>query len=569
MVFNNKHGQLGGFGLAVILLLVSSVAVAAPVTAKLDRSSAVVGETVTLVLHTGDTDQSLDTDLSVLQADFDVLNRRSETQMSFVNGRQTASVRLVITLEPKHAGNLLIPALKFPGASSSPLVLKVSAAPTLAPGDAEPVFIEVTVHPESGPYYVLSQVSLMVRIFYQANLTEAAINPPAPTQASVRLLDEVPYQSDRNGERYRVLERRYAIFPERSGTLTIPSMELSGRLIERPSDRLWQPKVRGRRVRVESEPLTLEISPRPAGYTGDFWLPARRIMLSQQISDNEKLRVGEPITRTVILDAMGLEENMLEEPVWPEVPASRIYPDQPQGISRDDGEWVLGHKEFRYAIVPEEPGELVLPEIRLDWWDTVANRQRTAVLPEHRVNVLPSELSPSASVLPQSAVMPDASITAATANTALSANAVLWKATTGTFAVLWLLTLFIYFRRGPVAPQPKGANGSTTLDEKELLKQFQQACQKGNTSAARKDLGQWIRNYAPETLRGSMRDFGASCCEPTLETAIAELDACGFAGDDGGAWKGDALWAAFKRWQSKASRSQKSEIGVRPDLYKS
>ena len=90
-----------------------------PVTAKLDRSSAVVGETVTLVLQTSDTDQSLDTDLSVLQADFDVLNRRSETQMSFVNGRQTASVRLVITLEPKREGNLLIPALKFPGASST------------------------------------------------------------------------------------------------------------------------------------------------------------------------------------------------------------------------------------------------------------------------------------------------------------------------------------------------------------------------------------------------------------------------------------------------------------------
>jgi len=297
MIFINFHGQLRGLALAVSLLLVYSVAQAAPVTARLDRSSAVVGETVTLVLQTSDTDQSLDTDLSVLQADFDVLNRRSETQMSFVNGRQTASVRLVITLEPKHQGNLLIPALQFPGASSSPLYLKVSAAPTLAPGAAEPVFIEVTVQPESGPYYVLSQISLMVRIFYQANLTEAAINPPAPAQASVRLLDEVPYQSDRNGERYRVLERRYAIFPERSGTLTIPAMQLSGRLIERPSDRLWQPTVRGRRVRIESEPLTLDISPRPSAYTGDFWLPARRITLSQQISDNEKLHVGEPVTR--------------------------------------------------------------------------------------------------------------------------------------------------------------------------------------------------------------------------------------------------------------------------------
>jgi len=567
MVFNLLRGQMSRLALGLVLLMAFSVAQAAAVSAKLDRSSAVVGETVTLVLQTNDTDQALDTDLSVLQKDFDVLGQRSETQMSFVNGRQTASVRVVITLEPKHAGNLLIPALRFPGATSAPTYLKVSEAPALAPGAAEPVFIEVTVQPESGPYYVLSQLSLLVRIFYQANLTEAAINPPAPEQASVRLLDEVPYQSDRNGQRYRVLERRYAIFPERSGTLVIPPMQLSGRLIEKPSDRLWQPQVRGRRVRVESEPLNLEIKPRPAGFTGDFWLPARRITLSQQISDNDKLHVGEPVTRTVILDAVGLEENMLEEPAWPDVPSVRIYPDQPQGISRDDGEWVLGHKEFRYAIVPENAGELVLPEVRLDWWDTVANEQRTAVLPEHRVNVLPSELSPAAIVPPPAVTgVPDVSNGAMVSTESLPGNALLWKTTTGLFAFLWLLTLFFYFRRAPVVAT-NGKNGSVSLDEKELLKQIHQACQKGDASSARKDLSQWIRNYAPQGMRGSMRDFGAVCGEAGLQSAIAELDACGFADESVGTWNGDTLWTAIKQWQGRKNDSRNSEIGDSPKLY--
>ena len=568
MVFSQTRKLLVKLVLAVVLLLVYSLAQAVAVTAKLDRSSAVVGETVTLVLETSDTSQSLDADFSVLQADFDVLNRRSETQMSFVNGTQTASVRLVITLEPKREGNLLIPALKFPGASSNPLTLKVSAAPTLAPGAAEPVFIEVTVQPEEGPYYVLSQISLMVRIFYQANLTEAAINPPAPAQASVRLLDEVPYQSDRNGERYRVLERRYAIFPERSGSLTIPAMQLSGRLIERPSDRLWQPTVRGRRVQVESEPLILEISPRPPSFTGDFWLPARRITLSQQISDNEKLHVGEPITRTVIVDAVGLEENMLEEPVWPEVSEARIYPDQPQGISRDDGEWVLGHKEFRYAIVPEQPGELVLPEIRLDWWDTVAHQQRTAVLPEHRVNVLPSEMSTSAS-MPPSAVngISEVPMGVSGEHTGLPARTALWKASTAGFAVLWLLTLFFYFRRGGNGAVPAVSNRSVSLGETELLNRLRQACRNNDASAARKDLAQWIRNYAPPAQRGSMRDFGSVCGDSILQVAIAELDASGFADDADGLWKGETLWQALKQWQARVNRPQTAKVGEKPDLY--
>ena len=556
------------FTLTMILLVSWSTTQAAEVSAKLDRSNAVVGETVTLTLQTSDTDQSLDTDLSALEADFDVLDRRSETQMSFVNGRKTAYVRLVVTLEPKRAGNLRIPALTFPGATSAPLMLKVTAAPSLAPGDPEPVFIEVTVLPDTGPYYVLSQVGLMVRIFYQANLTEAAINPPAPTQASVRLLDEVPYQADRNGVKYRVLERRYAIFPERSGTLTIPPMQLTGRLIERPSDRLWQPTVRGRRLRVASEALNLEISPRPAEFAGDAWLPARRITLSQKISDNEKLRVGEPVTRTVIVDAVGLEEHMLEEPTWPEMPGTRVYPDQPQGISRDDGEWVLGHKEFRYAIVPENEGELVLPEIRLDWWDTVAHKQRTAVLPEHRVTVLPSELSPVAPVLPPvSDISPGAVGSVPGAKQFASSNAVWWQSATAIFAFLWLLTLYFYYRKGPVSPLQNGANRSESLDEKALLRQIRQACQNNNVSSARKDLAQWIRNFAPRALRGSMRDFGTASGDQGLQQAIAELDAWGFADDGNTDWKGAELWAAFDRWRSRAAMPQKSEVGKRPNLY--
>lgn len=569
MIFSHIRKQLGSLFLVMVSLLFFTQVQAAGVTAKLDRSSAVVGETVTLVLETNDTNQSLDSDLSALQADFDVLNRRSETQMSFVNGTQKASVRLVITLEPKREGNLLIPSLKFPGASSNPLTLKVTAAPALAPGEAEPVFIEVTVQPGEGPYYVLSQISLMVRIFFQANLTEAAINPPAPAQASVRLLDEVPYQSDRNGERYRVLERRYAIFPERSGTLTIPAMQLSGRLNERPSDRLWQPPGRGgRRVKVESEPLTLEISPRPDAFSGDFWLPARLITLSQQVTDNEKLHVGEPITRTIIVDAVGLEENMLEEPVWPDLPNTRIYPDQPQGISRDDGEWVLGHKEFRYAIVPEQAGELELPEIRLDWWDTVSHQQRTAVLPAQRLNVLPSETGPSAALPPTNVVVQPDTPQGTQIDVAVGPAATLmWKVSTAMFALLWLLTLVLYFRRSGVKAHQPDPNASASPAEKELLKHFQQACQKSDASTARKDLARWVRNYAPQALAGSMRDFGAACGDMALQTAIAELDISGFAGDGGGSWNGESLWLAFKTWQARVKKPQTIRVGDKPDLY--
>jgi len=267
-------------------------------------------------------------------------------------------------------------------------------------------------------------------------------------------------------------------------------------------------------------------------------------------------------------DAVGLEEHMLEEPAWPELQNARIYPDQPQGISRDDGEWVLGHKEFRYAIVPENAGEMVLPEVRLDWWDTVNHRQRTAILPEHKVTVLPSDLAPAVAVLP---AVPDGMIApgidAAGGPAGPYGGALLWKTTTGVFALLWLLTLYFFYRRGSVVTTQTNSNGSVSVDEKALLKQLQQACQKGNAPVARKDLAQWIRNYAPHSMRGSMRDFGASCGDQALAQGIAELDSSGFADEGSVDWNGSALWLAFRAWQKRTAKPAKTDVGESPDLY--
>lgn len=553
---------LGG----LLALFAFAGAQAAEVTAELDRERATVGETVTLVLQTDDPQQSLDTDLDRLATDFHVVDQRSETQMSIVNGRQSAMVRLLVTLEPKRSGRITIPALSFRGGSvTQPIALQVDPAPELAPGELPPVFIEVEVDPQEGPYWVHAQLSLKVRIFYQQNLTEAAINPPAPDQASVRLLDEVPYQADRNGERYRVLERRYAIFPERSGELSIPPLQLTGRLIERPADRLWQPSVRGRRVRIESEPLVLEILPRPPEFTGDQWLPARQVDLAQAITDGDSVTVGEPVTRTVILDAIGLEEHMLEEPAWPDFPGARIYPDQPQGISRDDGQWVLGHREYRYAVVPEQPGELVLPEIRLPWWDTVNNVQRVAVLPEHRVTVLPSAVVTPPAVEEAGALVAGSD---AIGDTAFG-EARPWQWLSAALAVLWLVTLVLWWRGRTKSPPAPSGPSVGRVDEDALLATLRRACERGDAREAHVNLGRWLRRFGPSVAGGSLVALARLAGDDALSLEIRRLDAAawGQAEGSGGSWKGLGLWKAFEAWRKSGGSRRGAGPADELDLY--
>jgi len=561
-------------GMLVSTLLVPAGPLAADVQLQLDRNRITEGETVTLTFVTDDARQSLEADFSGLEKDFEILDRRSETQLSIVNGRQTALVRLLLTVEPRRSGELTIPAIDFGDASTRPILLRVDAAPQLAAGELPPVFIEVEVTPGKGPYYVHAQLGLIVRVFYQQNLTEAAISQPEPTPASVRLLQETPYQAERGGERYRVLERRYAIFPERSGELSLPSMQLSGRLVERRDSSIWQPTVRGRRVTVESEPLTLQIEPRPAQYTGAAWQPARQLNLSQQISGTDALRVGEPVTRTVIIDAVGLEENMIAEPAWPELPGVRIYPDQPQGISRDDGEWVLGHKEFRYAVVPEQEGELVLPELTVEWWDTANDRQQSAVLPARTLRVLPSQLVPLA---PEPDVAASAGTPAAAPGApAVSGSAALWRGLTLLFAFLWLLTTFLYWQSRTQRRAATGAiaaAGGDAPGEAELRAQLRRGCERGDAAAVRRSLLAWLREFGPAGA-GSLLGFAASCGDPSLKQAIYALDAEGFmpgAGQDtepsSGPWEGKLFWDRFEGWRRSWLVQEREQKPALTDLY--
>jgi len=68
-----------GWKYLVAALLALSSPVAAAVQLELDRTRITEGETVTLTFHTDDARQSLEADFSVLEKDFEILDRRSET----------------------------------------------------------------------------------------------------------------------------------------------------------------------------------------------------------------------------------------------------------------------------------------------------------------------------------------------------------------------------------------------------------------------------------------------------------------------------------------------------------
>ncbi len=431
-------------------MLITQASIAA-VEARIDRTDIRLGETLTLVLETADTTQSLEIDVARLSDDFIIIDTRNESMVSYVNGRKTATVRVLYVLEPKRVGELTIPAFKLGKLSTKPLNLTVKDAPVDKSGEPPLVFIEVGLH--EGKAYVHSQLALTVRLFFRYNLSEASLADPQIEHATVIKLHETSLNMKRYGANYRALERIYAVFPERSGELLMPEISFIGRVNE-PSSRqggsLFSPLNRGRRVRAQSESLRLVVEPRPTEFPASAdWLPARKLIVNSELKiPATGVRVGEPVTRIIEMQTIGLLDTMMPDISWPEQEGARVYPDTPESVARTDGVWVSGKKTSSFAIVPEFEGELLLPEISIPWWDTIEGKLRFAIVPAEKVTVLPA-LAGTIAAQPRPVEVPqppaatktmDAVNPAAPAN---GENSRFWQIMAITGFSLWVLTVVL------------------------------------------------------------------------------------------------------------------------------
>ena len=84
---------------------------AAETSARLERDTIDLGETVRLVIKSDVTDQNAAPDLSALAGTFDVLGTSVSQNISVVNGTQEMSRQWTVELEPVSAGSFTIPAI--------------------------------------------------------------------------------------------------------------------------------------------------------------------------------------------------------------------------------------------------------------------------------------------------------------------------------------------------------------------------------------------------------------------------------------------------------------------------
>lgn len=575
----------------------TEVAGAAEVNAWLDRTRVAEGETVQLTLE-AQGQVSGQPDSAPLQQDFDILGISTGSRISIVNGRTDARTTWTLTLSPKHGGTLSIPALQVGGGSSPALTLVVSNAPAPAASSNADVFIETGLEPRQP--YVQQQVLYTVRLLHAVPITGGQLSEPQPANTLVQQLgDDRHYATTRNGRRYQVTERRYALFPQGSGKLRLAAPVFDGEVRDGGRsgadplkrffgndplfgrglfDDMLSP---GRRMRVRGQAAELDVLPRAAA--GVHWLPAQQLTLKGTWQpDGGEVAVGEPLTLLLDITAEGLTGGQLPNLAPAAVDGFDIYPDQAQRQSDGGETGVTGHLQEKIAFIPRRDGKLVVPEIKLSWWDTQSNRERVASLPGRVLQVMPAagQSAPeTASAIDAStprdaggadqlqANAPGSVVTELKPQLPQTVSSVPWPWVSAAVGVAWLVTLLLWWRhsRDVRAHQAVAAAAQKTpVQAGTARKQFLKACHNGDAVSARAALLDWAAaHWADDPPRG-LQALAQRLDDAQARAALTALDRALYTGSSD--WDGQQLAACLPQLPQPTGRGGRRAGGLAP-LY--
>ena len=538
-------------GLFAATLVVLPLVAPAEVRVELQRRNVMENESFHVTFKVLDAKKAAEPIWTPVQRDFTILDKRQTYLFQNVNGRKQSVTAWRLELKPKRSGNLTLPALAFGRHTSQPQKIHVQRRATTRRRGAE-IFVEASAEPLDP--YVQQQVRFVFRVFMTKNLSGKVTEPSfSPDVVAIEPLPEARYRNRQHGKNYEVYERSYMLYPQTSGTIKINPVVLTGQYIQN-----------GRRLAVtkQSQALQLNVRPVPAVFTGNFWLPTSDLQLQHEWSgDLSQWARGEPLTRTVKLIASNLMASQLPEITIPPQPGLNVYANvKPVLKTLSGASDRRGERTQKFVFIPTQSGRLVLPEIRIPWWNTRTDQMEYATLERQDAEIQ----SPPQSRLTMAEQVPPQTATANHAGTQQVGHAWVWLSIV--LGCGWLLTLAWVLRRPLLrCIHRHDTRQSRAAALKHAYKKVERACAAQDVRAVRSALLQWAGIVWDARPPRNLGDI-ARRCTPALKRRIQAFDRAAYGH---GQWHADSLRQAVRHepTETRVSADAPDPASLEP-LYK-
>jgi len=532
------------FFLLLLLNLVPGNVFAAQIGVSFDRNPVSLDESFQIIFTANDTPDN-DPDFGPLEQDFEILGQSQSSNSSWINGQSSKTIQWTVNVMAKHPGSLVVPAVKFGDDASQPAsVLVTQATANKAVDTDDDLFLEVEATPQSP--YVQSQVLYTVRLYRRVEIAQASLNEPELGDAVIEKLgDDSNYNTQINGVNYLVTERKYSIFPQKSGSLTIKPLMLTAEVVAntRPNFNGFFNSQMTKTKKISSKSVTLDVKPAPATFTGKHWLSAEQLVLKEEWSgDNQQMKVGEPLTRTLTLLAKGTTVGQL-----PEINIGKIddrlktYPDQPVLQEQKKPEGLIAFREEKIAIIPSKAGFYKLPAIEIPWFNSQSQKMEIAKIPETAITALDAAGTQQAPVTPvaPAEVQQPQKAEQSTPITTPPQQQNIWLWVSVFLASGWLATL-AYFLIKRSAKRPVAEKSEVEIRLEDSVKSLKKACADNNAAAAKDALLAWGRQKYGAASLGAIAELS----DARLRDEVLHLNRILYSREPD-QWQGKKLFQAF------------------------
>ena len=563
-----------------LILLLQTTLVMAEVTASTGRTVLSIDET--FVLEIKSENASGDPDLTALEENFQIMGRSQSQNYSLINGHASQTHIWNITLLPKRTGELTIPAIKVGNDTTHAIHLVIQKQSSTPGIDGKKVFLEINLDNSSKNnstsvddstsitdkiYYVQQQIIITVKLFHRIRFSNASLSDLELTNTVVEKLgNDANYSKVVGKHRYNIIERRYALYPQQSGELTIPAITFSGNAEISQNFSLFSRP--GRQIISRTKSITLNILPIPENYTGKNWLPAENLQIeSEIIEDTNSITTGEAITRNIIVRAKGLLGSQLPPTSVASSNMIKTYPDKEKLSNQLINGEVIGIRHDTVAIIPLKSGKFSLPEIKIDWWNTKTNQQETTRLAaqtflarssnEPAADIQDRQLKTSSNVVAASdtpvqkkSEQSEQQITETIEKIIykeVSITKNLWFWISIALFITWSVTLALFF---VVSAKNKKLMKQASKDilnnnyHKEYLQAVYDACGDNNAGKASRALIQWAGDYFKQPMLSGLSAVLQEIDDEQLTNAINDLESSQYS-QDKQSWNGAALSTAL------------------------
>jgi len=373
--------------LLTLLLSTAAYADVNSLEATIDRNPVMLDEAIRLTV-TADGSADRDAfDSSPLLKDFVVGRTSVSSQTSIVNFDTKRTTVWTTTLFPRKEGTFTIPSLTIEGKSTQPIQVKVIPVQEQS-NVARDYFVTTDIDVKEA--YLNQQLLYTVKLFLSSNIERGSLQAPEMQNAEITQLGEDKQYTDIvNGRRYQIIERQFAVVPQASGEFTLRGPIFTGEVMAANTNQRFGFFNRTQQINRVGPDITVNIKPIPQGI--DYpWLPSEMVRVDEEWPQGDSFVTGEPVTRIVTLTALGVVEEQL--PDIPEFypPNFKLYPDQSNTTTVEKDQSLISQRQTSLAIIPTQPGNFVLPEITIPWFNTLTQQTEYATIPARSITVAPA-----------------------------------------------------------------------------------------------------------------------------------------------------------------------------------